>query len=150
MTRDFMFWWLKATVVFICLYIGLATFDGFNYLIENDSTKISIGITVIMVAVTLHIGYRIFTNNRNFDTAWFLADSCMSLGMIGTMLGFVMMLHQGLSNIDATNAAAMQSLIGNMAQGMSTALLTTLAGLVASLFLKIQIVFQEHLDAQKK
>jgi hypothetical protein len=147
MTRDFMIWWLKATTGFICLGTGILYFDGLNYLLEKDGTKISIGIILLMITVTLHIGYRIFHKNKDFDTAWFLADSCMSLGMIGTMLGFIMMLHQGLSNIDATDAAAMQSLIGSMAYGMSTALLTTLAGLVASLFLKIQIVVQEHLDA---
>jgi hypothetical protein len=70
----------------------------------------------------------------------------MSLGMIGTMLGFIMMLAQGLSNIDTSDVAALQAVIGAMAYGMSTALITTLAGLIASLFIKLQIIMQEHLN----
>lgn len=146
MTRNFMLWWLLAMTGFVIMGVGAGYFQGIEYLLENDSTRISIAIAIITIAVTIHVGYRIFNKNKDFDTAWFLADSCMSLGMIGTMLGFVIMLSQGLSNIDSTDVSAMQSLIGSMANGMSTALLTTLAGLIASLFIKIQIVMQDHLD----
>ena len=147
LTKQFMLWWLFASIAFITMGIGAVYFDGIEYLMQTDGTKISIGIAVLSVLVTLHIGYRIFKKNTDFDTAWFLAESCMSLGMIGTMLGFIMMLAQGLSNIDASNVEALQAVIGSMAYGMSTALVTTLAGLVASLFIKLQIVIQDHLNA---
>lgn len=146
-TKQFMLWWLLATVAFIAMGIGVIYFDGIEFLLQKDGTKISIGIAVLAVFTTLHIGYRIYKNNNDFDTAWFLAESFMSLGMIGTMLGFIMMLAQGLTSIDPSNVAAMQTVIGSMAYGMSTALVTTLAGLIASLFIKIQIVMQEHLNA---
>lgn len=142
-----MLWWLLASTAFIALGVGIVYFDGIDFLLQKDGTKISIGITVLAVITTLHIGYRIYNNNHNFDTAWFLAESFMSLGMIGTMLGFIMMLAQGLTSIDPSNVEAMQTVIGSMAYGMSTALVTTLAGLIASLFIKIQIVVQEHLNA---
>lgn len=146
LTKQFMLWWLFASVAFIAMGIGAVYFDGVEYLLEKDGTKISIGIAVLTVIVTLHVGYRIFKKNTNFDTAWFLAESFMSLGMIGTMLGFIMMLAQGLSNIDTSDVAALQAVIGAMAYGMSTALITTLAGLIASLFIKLQIIMQEHLN----
>ena len=38
----------------------------------------------------------------------------------------------------------MKAVIGDMSSGMSTALVTTLTGLVFSLFIKIQITTQEH------
>lgn len=138
-----MLWWLVAVIGFISIGLGVYM-DGINYLLDNDGTRLSLVITALAAAVTVNIGRKVFQQKSDFDTDWFLADSCMSLGMIGTMLGFVMMLHEGLSNVDATNAAAMQQLIGTMAHGMSTALITTLAGLIASLFIKVQVVIQEH------
>ena len=40
----------------------------------------------------------------------------------------------------------MREIIGDMATGMGTALLTTLVGLIASLFLKIQLVNQDEVE----
>ena len=145
MTKNFMIWWLIAVIGFIAVGVG-AYIDGLDYLLAVDATKISIAIIAIMLLTTLHVGYKIFQGSKDFDTAWFIAESCMSLGMIGTMLGFMMMLRDSLGDINPQDVSAMQNLIGNMAYGMSTALVTTLAGLVASLFIKIQIVTQEHLD----
>lgn len=145
MTKNFMIWWLIAVIGFIAVGIG-AYIDGLDYLLSVDATKISIAIIAIMLLTTLHVGYKIYQGSKDFDTAWFIAESCMSLGMIGTMLGFMMMLRDSLGNINPQDVSAMQNLIGNMAYGMSTALVTTLAGLVASLFIKIQIVTQEHLN----
>lgn len=145
MTKNFMIWWLIAVIGFIAVGVG-AYIDGLDYLLAVDATKISIAIIAIMLLTTIHVGYKIFQGSKDFDTAWFIAESCMSLGMIGTMLGFMMMLRDSLGDINPQDVSAMQHLIGNMAYGMSTALVTTLAGLVASLFIKIQIVTQEHLD----
>jgi len=38
----------------------------------------------------------------------------------------------------------MKRVITDMASGMSTALLTTLCGLIASLFVKVQVIIQEQ------
>lgn len=146
MTKNFMIWWLIAVAGFVATGL-LVYMDGITYLLSVDATRISLGIVVIMILTTFHIGYKIFRKDNNFETAWFVAESCMSLGMIGTMLGFMMMLHDSLSDINPQDVSAMQNLIGGMAHGMSTALVTTLAGLIASLFIKIQIVVQDHLDA---
>lgn len=54
------------------------------------------------------------------------------------------MLSSSLGNVDPSNIESMKQVIGDMATGMSTALVTTLSGLVFSLFLKIQITIQEH------
>lgn len=139
-----MIWWLFAVIQAICMF-GAAQYGAIEFLLEVDSTRISFGIIALAVMTTAHIGYNVFKGGRNFDTAWFVAESCMALGMIGTMIGFMLMLRNGLSNIDPSDVAAMQTMIGDMAHGMSTALVTTLAGLVISLVIKIQVVVQEHL-----
>ena len=50
------------------------------------------------------------------------------------------------SEIDPGKVESMRQVIIELALGMSTALLTTLCGLVASLFIKIQVVMQEQDD----
>jgi hypothetical protein len=66
--------------------------------------------------------------------------------MIGTVTGFMLMLGSSFAEIDPGNIDSMRLVIIDMAAGMGTALLTTLVGLIASLFLKIQIVIQEFKD----
>ena len=66
--------------------------------------------------------------------------------MVGTVTGFMLMLGSSFTNIDPSNVDSMKQVITEMAAGMSTALLTTLCGLIASLFVKVQIVMQENED----
>ena len=60
--------------------------------------------------------------------------------MIGTVIGFLLMLGTAFTNLDVSNSAALQDALASMAVGMSTALYTTLIGLVSSLILKVQLV----------
>ena len=57
--------------------------------------------------------------------------------MVGTVIGFIMMLS-GFANLDISEIDTVQTLIKELGTGMSTALYTTLAGLICSLLLKIQ------------
>jgi len=54
------------------------------------------------------------------------------------------MLGSSFTEIDPSNIDSMKRVIIDMAAGMSTALLTTLCGLVASLFVKVQVIVQEQ------
>jgi len=58
---------------------------------------------------------------------------------LGTVIGFILMLSTCLSNVSFQNAQSMQGVIGSMSSGMSTALVTTAAGLICSLILQLQI-----------
>jgi biopolymer transport protein ExbB/TolQ len=53
------------------------------------------------------------------------------------------MLVATFNNLDPSNIDSMKDAISNMATGMSTALLTTLAGLLGSLAVKLQLVNQD-------
>jgi len=61
----------------------------------------------------------------------------MNLGLLGTIIGFIIMLAP-IAGIDATDRAIMKSSMGLMSDGMAIAMYTTLAGLVGSILLKIQ------------
>ena len=71
------------------------------------------------------------------EVGWFTSDLCLSIGMMGTVIGFIMMLG-GFANIDINDMATVQGLIKGLGVGMATALYTTLTGLICSALLKIQ------------
>jgi biopolymer transport protein ExbB/TolQ len=56
----------------------------------------------------------------------------------------LLMLGSAFSNLDVTNIANVQAAIADMAIGMSTALSTTLIGLICSVLIKAQMVILEN------
>jgi flagellar motor component MotA len=75
---------------------------------------------------------------------WFSSETMVTLGLIGTVAGFLLMLSSAFDNLDVSNVENVQKVISNMALGMSTALCTTLSGLVGSVLSKIQMVILEN------
>jgi hypothetical protein len=67
----------------------------------------------------------------------FASDTLMKLGLLGTIVGFIIMLSP-IATLDAADKAAMKSSMGLMSAGMAVAMYTTLAGLVGSILVKIQ------------
>ena len=70
-------------------------------------------------------------------TGHFIADTLLRLGLLGTIVGFILMLLP-VAEITTFEANLMQQLLGRMSQGMAVALYTTLTGLVTSTLLKLQ------------
>jgi solute:Na+ symporter, SSS family len=67
----------------------------------------------------------------------FASDTLMKLGLLGTIVGFIMMLAP-IAGLDADNRGALKSSMTMMSDGMAVAMYTTLAGLVGSILIKIQ------------
>ena len=67
----------------------------------------------------------------------FVSDTLMKLGLLGTIIGFIIMLAP-IASLDAADKVAMKSSMGLMSDGMAVAMYTTLTGLVGSILLKIQ------------
>ena len=137
----------KRQLIF-CLTIlagGIAIyFDIHKELYEADQTKISFLILTIFVLTSIWIGVITKLQDRTVELGWFIAEACLALGMIGTVTGFLLMLNGAFTQIDLSNPTTIQNSLINMALGMSTALYTTLTGLVCSLALKIQLVNVEN------
>ena len=131
MTTFFLKWWFVFVVQTILIGI-VAWLGGLQFLLDNDKTFISLGIALIWLVNSLSIGFYIYRKQITSDFQWFVADSCMSLGMIGTVVGFIFMLGSSFNEIDPSNMEVMKEVISEMAKGMSTALLTTLSGLLAT------------------
>jgi biopolymer transport protein ExbB/TolQ len=67
-----------------------------------------------------------------------------SLGMVGTLIGFVLVFGDALSHIDLENQDNKAKIIADMGIGISTAIYTTLAGLVGTLLLWTQLINLEY------
>ncbi len=141
-------WWL----IFCLTILGFGTLYHFNVhslLYYADVTKLSFLIIIIFMFTSIWIGRKTYdlettsVVDDTIDVGWFVAESCLALGMVGTVTGFLYMLGTAFENIDVTNATTLQDALASMARGMSTALYTTLTGLITSLIIKIQLVNYE-------
>ena len=144
MTKTFLQWWLFFVLQIIILGASYV-YDLHLYILNNDQTYISFVLIGIWLLTSMRIGYKlkkeITTSNEKF---WFIAETCMAIGMMGTVLGFILMLGgSNLASIDPTDVEGMKNVIGQLASGMATALLTTLTGLIVSVSLRTQLMIGE-------
>lgn len=146
--RKLLKWWL----IFCLTLLGFGTLYYFNMhsqLYYADVTKLSFLIIIIFMFTSVWIGRKTYdlettsVIDEKIDVGWFIAESCLALGMVGTVTGFLYMLGTAFENIDITDATTLQDALASMAKGMSTALYTTLTGLIASLIIKVQLVNYE-------
>ncbi len=71
------------------------------------------------------------------EVGWFATDIMLKLGLLGTIVGFIMMLGS-VSNVTDFDVTTMQKILQLMSSGMGTALYTTMAGLVCSMLAATQ------------
>jgi MotA/TolQ/ExbB proton channel family len=71
------------------------------------------------------------------ELGWFVADLLLSLGLLGTVVGFILMLAP-IANLDTSDHNAIQTALAAMSGGMAVALYTTLTGLIGGILLKVQ------------
>jgi hypothetical protein len=119
-------------------------FSFVNFLYSNDFTKLSFVIIAILFFTTLIIGYKYYKNNHDFEIEWFTSEVVISLGMIGTVVGFIFMLYAAFSELNVDDSAKLQQSMMLMAKGMGTALLTTLVGLISSVLIKCQLIIAKN------
>ena len=149
----FLKWWLLISLTILGL--GIATYFNFvEFVYTNDLTKLTIVIFSLFNATTIVIGYKVWNQNvrrkkegkdiYQFEGEWFMSECVVQLGMIGTVIGFIYMLYSVFTNLNINDTLAVQQSLSMMAQGMGTALLTTLVGLMSSVLIKSQLVMVEN------
>lgn len=67
----------------------------------------------------------------------YAGDALMKLGLLGTIVGFIMMLAP-IAGLDAADRASVKSSMGLMSDGMAVAMYTTLTGLIGSILVQTQ------------
>lgn len=158
----FLKWWLVfslLTIGFIfSINLGLA-----KEIYTKDLSYLSL-ITVILFYyqsiscgrlfynISLDISKNMMTKNKlqkyitKSENGWFMSEMCLNLGMLGTIIGFVLMLS-GFETLDIANPSTISSLLSSLGKSMATALYTTLVGITCGCLLKIQYYI---LDTQFK
>lgn len=77
---------------------------------------------------------------RGHHFGWFVADLLLTLGLLGTVVGFILMLTP-ISGLNSDDHGAIRHALSAMGGGMAVALYTTLAGLIGGTLLRIQGLF---------
>ena len=146
-------WWFL-----LCTQVALGTvayhYNFFHHLYREDTTRIGFFILGILILTSLWVGKKVHSLKFKWagpqdaidklSSGWFIAESCLVLGLIGTVTGFILMLGTAFTELDVTNITSVQNALIKMSLGMSTALYTTLVGLISSLVIKIQLVTIER------
>jgi hypothetical protein len=77
----------------------------------------------------------------------FASDSLMKLGLLGTIIGFIMMLTP-IAGLDAADKISVRNSMGVMSDGMAVAMYTTLSGLIGSVLIKCQYYLLDEATAK--
>jgi hypothetical protein len=78
------------------------------------------------------------------ETAWWFAAACIKLGLLGTVVGFIVMATQ-IGRMPSFDIEQVQTLLQQMTAGMAIALYTTLVGLAANLWLGLQLLLLDRM-----
>jgi len=90
-------WWL----IFSLTLLGLGTCVYFNIhkdLYAADVTRLSFFIISIFICTSIWIGTKTYKvgiqqdYSQQSEVGWFISESCLALGMVGTVTGFLIML----------------------------------------------------------
>ena len=139
-------WWLFISLTII-LTFSFYYFGLFAEVWDKDRTKLSFLIMFLFFFTSIHCGKEtIKVSNAlegnvseneiknidwrgNQEIGWFMSDFVLTIGMIGTVSGFLLMLTGAFAGVDLNDEVAMKNVLEKMSKGMSTALYTTLFGL---------------------
>lgn len=149
----FLRWWLITCLVVLGSLIA-HWFGLFGLIWEKDASYLSFATLALFYGTTAWIGYITlkltrackygtpFPNlyrefQRHEQVAWFISEVCLNLGMLGTIVGFVMMLA-GFENLNIAEVQSVQELLSQLGKSMATALYTTLIGLLCGQIIKAQ------------
>ena len=150
------FWTNWTITVLSWLGTYLAYHFGFvDYVLATDQTYIATFIFVLFHISNFYLLFKswqvktgLYFESDRYGPLWFTSDAMLSLGMVGTLIGFIVVLSSAFGSIDVANPAELKQVIASLATGMGTALVTTLVGLVHSIVLKVQLVQLEEGNAE--
>jgi uncharacterized membrane protein len=148
--ESFLKWWLIFTLI-VLAFVFSAYLGFLKLLWEKDASYLSIATIALFFLFSIKCGKDIFNleaiknidkNSHDYfsrkeESIWFASEACLNIGMLGTIIGFIMMLA-GFEKLDISNQQTIQTLLSELGKSMATALYTTLVGLLCGQLLKAQ------------
>lgn len=141
MKMKYLFYALLTTVIGVTFFAFEAGF--LKYLWYADVSKLSFVILALFARSLFHVGTLVHRDDHGYDwvkdedldLGYEHSELSMGLGMLGTVIGFIMMMTS-FAGVDLSSVENIKELFTIATQGMSTALLTTAVGLASSLILR--------------
>jgi len=141
---NFIRWQIIVGVLF-CVSVVLVYYNIFQTVFKDDVTYLTNLIGGLFLFQTFSIGHYLFKRKFSLERSSkitksirFISRIVLSLGMLGTVAGFVYMLDRGMGTLNFHDNESVIQVFKMMAQGMATALWTTIYGLIASILLSVQ------------
>lgn len=138
-------WWLIYCLSIVSLIVSY--YLGFvDELLNKDITYLSLVIIGIYLISSLYTGYTSYkkdkgrSTKRGLQIGYYICDLLPILGLIGTVIGFIFMFGDTFIAIDISNTQTVKDALITIAVGISTALYTTLVGMIFSEVIRLQLM----------
>lgn len=160
--RDTFNRWLIITGLFAFGLFILWDQKLLGTMIRDDQSKLSLIILLSVIATSAYLGHyarRLDQHHKTandsgdklterslkgpLDNGWFIADAMIKLGLIGTVIGFILMLSS-VPHTQDIDVATIQAMLETMTEGMRVALYTTVAGIGGGLIISLQCQILER------
>jgi MotA/TolQ/ExbB proton channel family len=140
MNKYVVYWW-----VMWCLQVlGFATaakFGLYQEIIGVDPTHITKLIGFIHITASLILGWCIWQRREPWsDALWYTAETQLGIGMLGTLIGFIIMLNSAFAHIATGDIESIKGSIAMIGIGMGVAIRATLLGLLSGILIKAQLL----------
>ena len=140
---------LKWWIVFLASLSGLYFAGKMGFIRETydvDYTKLSFISLLVYILSSMRLGYYAYRYPKSSTAikfGWFASELCLSLGLLGTLIGFLSLLSNSLGNLDVNNVETIKKAISEISSSSGTALITTIWGLSCGMILKCQCFILE-------
>lgn len=139
-----------SVMLLYSLYL-LYEFDVLSMVYRADVSKLTVLILAVFSLGFINLGKLVFSRSKvessDLDFGYEMADLCTALGMLGTVIGFILM-TQSFSSFDFSNTESVRDFLKSCAVGMSTKLYTTAVGLIGTMILRLlHFLFGKKLGA---
>lgn len=141
--KNIAYWWIAFWAQLITL--GVLGFLGtLTNIWANDVSSLSVVILILWFIGTIDVGIKTHQAHGGVNvvprTGWFLSEAVTAFGMMGTLVGFIVMVDSSVIGVgDDVTTNELKAMLGQLTAGLKTAVFTTLIGLVAMVSLKFQL-----------
>lgn len=134
-------------LTWLCFFLFLTGLSYYCYelgyfkaLASLDKSKLSwLNLTLFGIMYS-RLGILLFYQEtpleKDLDPGFEVAEYIMAIGLLGTVIGFILMLYGTMGNVNFDDPGAVRNLFTAVTSGMYTALITTAVGLITSLSLR--------------
>jgi hypothetical protein len=150
LNKNSIFWWIllwaQVAGLFVAYHAGVLTMIW-----NEDITKLSTVILGIHIFMTFKVGIDTARKNRSWvDPLWLGADQIFAIGILGTLCGFIILMHEAFMGGVPSTPAAIQKMLTTMSNGMATAFWVSACAIVSSIIQKVQIMNLEVATSEKE